>query len=100
MPRGGGETRGREVRIGATGACWTSPATLATSGADAVTVMVTVAGALACAAGPERLRESAKTAADAIASDAAAIIQGANRDGALRVGVPVIASPESGERPP
>ncbi len=96
--RGGDDTRGRCGRTGAT-VCCTLDAALATSGADAVTVTVTVAGAVACTAGPVRLRESAKTATDAIAADAAAIIHGASRDGVLRVGAPVIARPESGERP-
>ena len=93
--RGGRVTCGWARRSSA--ACWGQP-TLTTSGADAVTVTVTVA-VVVCAAGPWRLRDIAKTAADAIAADAAAIIHGASRDGALRVGVPVIARPESGARP-
>jgi len=98
VARGGDETRGRCVRTGATDGC-SLFAAVTISYADAVTVTVTVAGALVCAVGPERLRDIAKTAADAIASEAPAIIQGASRDGVLRVGVPVIARPESGERP-
>lgn len=98
--RGGGEeTRGRCVRTGATDGCSALFVVVTISYADAVTVTVTVAGADVCTAGPERLRDIAKTAAEAMTADAAAIIHGASREGVLRVAVPVIARPESGARP-
>jgi len=97
---GGGDTRGRCVRTGAVVECGCAFVALVTSGRGAVTVTVTVAGAVGdtvAMRGPART--AIKMAADAIAAEAAAIIQGASREGALRVGVPVIARPESGERP-